>query len=154
MFALSSRATFMLFAAVSLIATLPARAAREIEPGLWQLTETGIENGQPAKPEVSTDCLSPEDARDPIKTILKDTEGQQCDTLNVKENGNTVVVIEHNLDVIKAGDYLVDIGPEGGDKGGNLVAAGTPEQVARVTESFTGQYLAKILKHSAKAHRA
>ena len=92
MFALSSRATFMLFAAVSLIATLPARAAREIEPGLWQLTETGIENGQPAKPEVSTDCLSPEDARNPIKTILKDTEGQQCDTLNVKENGNTVVV--------------------------------------------------------------
>ena len=70
----------------------PARAAHELDPGLWQLTETGSENGNPVKPEVSTDCLSPEDARDPVKTILKDTEGRQCDTLNVKENGNTAAV--------------------------------------------------------------
>ena len=67
-------------------------AAHELEPGQWQLTETGTEDGKPAKPEVTSDCLSPEDARDPVKTILKDTEGQQCEARNVKENGNTVVV--------------------------------------------------------------
>jgi excinuclease ABC subunit A len=61
------------------------------------------------------------------------------------EAGNTVLVIEHNLDVIKCADYLIDIGPEGGDKGGHVVATGTPEEVARVRESFTGHYLAKVL---------
>ena len=59
--------------------------------------------------------------------------------------GNTVLVIEHNLDVIKTADYLIDVGPEGGDGGGNLVACGTPEQVAAVPGSFTGQYLKKYL---------
>ena len=58
------------------------------------------------------------------------------------ENGNTVIVIEHNLEVIKTADWIVDLGPEGGIKGGRLVAEGTPEDVARVKESFTGQYLA------------
>jgi excinuclease ABC subunit A len=61
------------------------------------------------------------------------------------EAGNTVLVIEHNLDVIKCADYLIDIGPEGGDKGGHVVATGTPEEVAQVRESFTGHYLAKVL---------
>ncbi len=62
------------------------------------------------------------------------------------EKGNTVVVIEHNLDLIKTCDWIVDMGPEGGDKGGLLVAAGTPEDVAKVKGSYTGQYLKKILK--------
>ncbi len=62
------------------------------------------------------------------------------------ESGNTVVVIEHNLDVIKTADWLVDIGPEGGDGGGNLVATGTPEDVAKVPESHTGRYLDEMLK--------
>ena len=61
------------------------------------------------------------------------------------DSGNTVVVIEHNLDLIKTADYIIDLGPEGGDAGGRVVAAGTPEQVARVPESYTGQYLKKIL---------
>ena len=61
------------------------------------------------------------------------------------EAGNTVVVIEHNLDVIKIADYIVDLGPEGGDKGGFVVAAGTPEQIAQVPQSYTGQYLAPLL---------
>jgi excinuclease ABC subunit A len=61
------------------------------------------------------------------------------------EKGNTVVVIEHNLDMIKTADWIVDMGPEGGDKGGTLVAAGTPEDVAKVKSSYTGQYLKKIL---------
>ena len=59
--------------------------------------------------------------------------------------GNTVVVIEHNLDLIKTADYIIDLGPEGGDAGGEVVAAGTPEQVARVPQSYTGQYLKKML---------
>ncbi len=61
------------------------------------------------------------------------------------EGGNTVVVIEHNLDVIKTADYIIDLGPEGGDKGGEIVATGTPEEVAKVKESYTGQYLKKEL---------
>ncbi len=62
------------------------------------------------------------------------------------EGGNTVVVIEHNLDVIKTADYLIDIGPEGGDKGGQVIAKGTPEEVAKNPASYTGQYVAKYLQ--------
>ncbi len=61
------------------------------------------------------------------------------------EGGNTVLVIEHNLDVIKTADYLIDIGPEGGDKGGTIVAQGTPEEIARCEASYTGQYVKKYL---------
>ena len=61
------------------------------------------------------------------------------------DSGNTVVIIEHNLDVIKTADWLIDLGPEGGDRGGEIVACGTPEQVAKVTRSHTGQYLRKML---------
>ena len=60
--------------------------------------------------------------------------------------GNTVLVIEHNLDVIKVADHIIDLGPEGGSGGGTIVAAGTPEQIAACPESFTGQYLKKMLK--------
>ncbi len=61
------------------------------------------------------------------------------------ENGNTVLVIEHNLDVIKTADYIVDMGPEGGEGGGTVIAAGTPEEIAKCKKSYTGQFLAKIL---------
>ena len=61
------------------------------------------------------------------------------------DQGNTVIVIEHNLDVVKTADWLVDLGPEGGDGGGMVVATGTPEQVATVPESHTGRFLAGIL---------
>ncbi|MDD5912993.1 MAG: excinuclease ABC subunit UvrA, partial [Oscillospiraceae bacterium] len=62
------------------------------------------------------------------------------------DTGNTVLVIEHNLDVIKSADHLIDLGPEGGNSGGTVVAAGTPEEVAQVAESYTGQYLKKVLR--------
>ena len=62
------------------------------------------------------------------------------------EGGNTVVVIEHNLDVIKTADYIIDMGPEGGDNGGTVIASGTPEQVAKVEKSYTGKYLKKMLE--------
>ena len=61
------------------------------------------------------------------------------------EKGNTVIIIEHNLDVIKAADWIIDMGPEGGDGGGTVVATGTPEDVAKVPRSYTGQYLADTL---------
>ena len=61
------------------------------------------------------------------------------------EKGNTVVVIEHNLDVIKSADYIIDLGPEGGNAGGKIIAKGTPEEVAKVKKSYTGQFLKKIL---------
>ena len=64
----------------------------------------------------------------------------------LSEGGNTVVVIEHNLDVIKTADYIIDIGPEGGDKGGTVVAQGTPEEVAQSPVSYTGKYVKKYLK--------
>jgi excinuclease ABC subunit A len=63
----------------------------------------------------------------------------------LKNQGNTIVVIEHNLDVIKTADWIIDLGPEGGSDGGNIVAAGTPENVAKVSNSYTGQFLEKML---------
>ncbi|HHY78101.1 MAG TPA: excinuclease ABC subunit UvrA, partial [Clostridiales bacterium] len=64
------------------------------------------------------------------------------------EGGNTVIVIEHNLDVIKRADYIIDLGPEGGDRGGTIVAEGTPEEIARNPKSYTGQFLKKVLEKS------
>ena len=64
----------------------------------------------------------------------------------LSDNGNTVVVIEHNLDVIKTADYIIDLGPEGGDGGGTIVATGTPEEVAKNKKSYTGEFLKKVLK--------
>jgi excinuclease ABC subunit A len=62
------------------------------------------------------------------------------------DKGNTVMVIEHNMDLIKSADYIIDIGPEGGERGGQIVAKGTPEDIANNSKSFTGQYLKKVLK--------
>jgi excinuclease ABC subunit A len=73
----------------------------------------------------------------------------------LRDHGNTIVVIEHNVDVIKTADWIIDMGPEGGHRGGEVLAAGTPEAVAEVDASYTGQYLKRILKPSlpAKARR-
>ena len=75
---------------------------------------------------------------DDIKMLLKVID-------ELVKKGNTVAVIEHNLHVIKCADYIIDLGPEGGDKGGKLVACGTPEEVAKNKNSYTGQYLKKVL---------
>ena len=61
------------------------------------------------------------------------------------DTGNSMIVIEHNLDVIKSADHIIDLGPEGGDEGGRVVAEGTPEKVAKIKNSYTGQFLAKML---------
>ena len=73
-----------------------------------------------------------------IKKLLKSFE-------RLLERGHSLVVIEHNMDVIKCADYLIDLGPEGGEDGGNLIAAGTPEEVAACKESYTGEYLREKL---------
>jgi excinuclease ABC subunit A len=70
------------------------------------------------------------------------------------EQGNTVVVIEHNLDVIKTADRIIDLGPEGGEEGGRVLATGTPEEVAGVPESYTGQFLADLVEPEVKVRRA
>ena len=62
------------------------------------------------------------------------------------DQGNSVILIEHNLDVIKSSDYLIDLGPEGGDEGGRIVATGTPEEVSQVPGSYTGQFLRRYLQ--------
>ena len=63
------------------------------------------------------------------------------------DTGNSIIVIEHNLDLIKTCDYIIDLGPEGGDKGGNIVAVGTPEQIVKNEESYTGKFLKKYLEN-------
>jgi excinuclease ABC subunit A len=70
------------------------------------------------------------------------------------EGGNTVLVIEHNLDVIKTSDWVIDLGPEGGAAGGEIIATGTPEQVAQVAASYTGQFLAPLLRRDRDRRKA
>ncbi|MCY7313066.1 MAG: excinuclease ABC subunit UvrA, partial [Pseudoxanthomonas sp.] len=69
----------------------------------------------------------------------------------LRDDGNTIVVIEHNLDVIKTADWVVDLGPEGGHRGGQVLASGTPEQIAANPDSYTGQFLARLLPKSSAA---
>ena len=72
-----------------------------------------------------------------------------CDVLHrLRDEGNTIVVIEHNLDVIKTADWVIDLGPEGGEGGGEIIAAGTPEQIAGHPGSYTGQFLRPLLTPS------
>ena len=75
---------------------------------------------------------------DDIKHLMKVIE-------RLRDGGATVIIIEHNLDVIKVADYIIDLGPEGGDMGGTLVAQGTPEDIAKCEKSYTGRYLRKLL---------
>ncbi|NGO91167.1 MAG: excinuclease ABC subunit UvrA, partial [Halomonas sp.] len=71
----------------------------------------------------------------------------------LRDHGNTIVVIEHNLDVIKTADWLIDLGPEGGSGGGQIIAEGTPEQLAKQTVSHTGRFLAPLLERGSRATR-
>ena len=89
-----------------------------------------------------------------IYILDEPTTGLHTDDVNrliavlerIVDNGDTVIIIEHNLDVIKCADWIIDLGPEGGDGGGTIVAQGTPEDIIKVEESWTGQYLKKTLR--------
>jgi excinuclease ABC subunit A len=92
---------------------------------------------------------------EPTTGLHPDDIKKLIDVINrLVDGGNTVVVIEHNLDVIKCADYLIDLGPEGGDRGGNLVFSGTPEEIVKCRDSYTGQYLAKELQKEKYRHPA
>ena len=83
---------------------------------------------------------------EPTTGLHSDDVAKLIDVLQrLCNSGNTLLVIEHNLDVIKTADHIIDLGPEGGDKGGEVVAVGTPEEVAKCARSYTGQYLNRIM---------
>ena len=114
---------------------------------------TTLSGGEAQRVKLATE-LSKRATGRTIYILDEPTTGQHTDDVKkllevlqrLVDTGNTVLVIEHNLDVIKSADYLIDLGPEGGNGGGTVVAAGTPEEVAQVAESYTGQYLKKVLR--------
>ena len=134
-----------------------AQKLRTLEDvGLGYLTlgqpATTLSGGESQRLKLSAE-LSRKDTGNTLYLLDEPTTGLHFDDIKVLigvlqrlvDKGNTVVIIEHNLDILKSVDWLIDLGPEGGGAGGTIVAAGTPEQVAKVPESYTGQYLKKIL---------
>ena len=118
---------------------------------------TTLSGGEAQRIKLSKE-LSKRDTGQTIYILDEPTTGlhfhdvqQLLDVLNrLRDHGNTIVVIEHNLDIIKVADWIIDLGPEGGYKGGDIIATGTPEEVAKNKQSFTGHYLNKILFDAAK----
>jgi len=114
---------------------------------------TELSGGEAQRIKLATE-LSRRPTGKTIYVLDEPTTGLHFDDVNrlvqmldrLAENGNTVIVIEHNLDVIKCADYIIDLGPEGGDGGGTVIAQGTPEEICRCPASYTGKYLAKYLK--------
>src|SRR5207245_752636 len=131
------------------------RTLRDVVLGYLRLGQpaTQLSGGEAQRVKLSTE-LSRRDTGKTIYVLDEPTTGLHYFDVErlltvlhrLVEDGNTVVVIEHNLDVLKTADWLIDLGPDGGDRGGQLVAAGTPEQVARDPNSYTGQYLRPILE--------
>ena len=114
---------------------------------------TELSGGEAQRIKLATE-LSKRSTGKTIYVLDEPTTGLHFDDVNklvqilrkLSDTGNTVIVIEHNLDVIKTADWVIDLGPEGGDGGGTIIAEGTPEDVVKVKESYTGQYLKKYLK--------
>ena len=114
---------------------------------------TTLSGGEAQRVKLATE-LSRRPTGRTIYILDEPTTGLHADDVNkliqvlqkLVDSGNTVVVIEHNLDVIKTADYIIDLGPEGGDKGGEVVVCGTPEEVIQCERSYTGRYLKKMLK--------
>ncbi|MFO7723522.1 MAG: ATP-binding cassette domain-containing protein, partial [Bacteroidales bacterium] len=113
---------------------------------------TTLSGGEAQRVKLATE-LSRKDTGKTLYILDEPTTGLHFEDIRVLlevlnklvDHGNTVLVIEHNLDVIKVADYVIDLGPEGGDKGGDIIATGTPEEVAASTESYTGHFLRKTL---------
>lgn len=135
------------------------RAIQEVGLGYLKLGQpcTTLSGGESQRIKLSGE-LAKKDTGKTLYILDEPTTGlhfedvrQLLEVINkLVERGNTMIVIEHNLDVIKVGDHIIDVGPEGGAGGGRIIATGTPEEVAEVKESYTGQYLKEIL-HSNKA---
>ena len=121
---------------------------------------TELSGGEAQRIKLATE-LSKRSTGKTIYVLDEPTTGLHFEDVNklvkilrqLSEGGNTVVVIEHNLDVIKCADYIIDLGPEGGDGGGRVIAKGKPEEIVKVQESYTGEYLAPYLKTAAKGQQ-
>ena len=115
-------------------------------------SSTTLSGGEAQRIKLATE-LSKRSTGQTLYILDEPTTGLHMDDVNklvqilhrLTDQNNTLVVIEHNLDVIKSADYIVDLGKDGGDAGGNLVACGTPEEIAKCEESYTGEFLRKIL---------
>jgi len=114
---------------------------------------TTLSGGEAQRVKISSELYRPHLEKtiylldEPTVGLHYDDVANLLDVLNkLVDHGNTVVLIEHNMDIIKSSDYLIDIGPEGGEAGGKIVAKGTPEDVANNKNSFTGKYLKKVLR--------
>ncbi|MCJ7500896.1 excinuclease ABC subunit UvrA [bacterium] len=146
--------TAELFAEVPTIAR-KLRTLQEVGMGYIQLGQaaTTLSGGEAQRVKLSRE-LSKRDTGSTLYILDEPTTGLHFDDVvkllgvlnNLVEKGNTVIVIEHNMEVIKSADHIIDLGPEGGDDGGELVASGTPEEVAKVKGSYTGKFLKEILK--------
>jgi excinuclease ABC subunit A len=145
--------------AAELFAEVPAiarklRTLQDVGMGYIQLGQpaTTLSGGEAQRVKLSRE-LSKRDTGRTLYILDEPTTGLHFDDVvkllavlnNLVDRGNTVIVIEHNLEVIKSADHIIDLGPEGGDDGGRLVAAGTPEEVAKIKGSYTGKFLKEIL---------
>ena len=129
---------------------------REVGLGYVKLgqSSTTLSGGEAQRAKLATE-LSKRSTGKTIYILDEPTTGLHvADVHRLVDAGNTVVVIEHNLDVIKVADYILDLGPEGGDGGGRLVASGTPEEVAQCEKSYTGRYLGPVLAKTKAAMQA
>jgi excinuclease ABC subunit A len=143
-----------LFAEVPTIAR-KLRTLQDVGMGYIQLGQpaTTLSGGEAQRVKLSRE-LSKRDTGSTLYILDEPTTGLHFDDIvkllvvlnNLVDKGNTVIVIEHNLEVIKSADHIIDLGPEGGDDGGKLLAAGTPEEIAKVKGSYTGRFLKEILK--------
>jgi len=154
--------------ASDILSTIPGvserlRALREVGLGYLRLGQPAqtLSGGEAQRVKLARELARKSSGRslyildEPTTGLHFDDVRQLMELLHrLTDAGNTVVIIEHNLDVIMSADYVIDLGPGGGDKGGGVVATGTPEDIAGTLESFTGQYLARILAKERRSGRA
>jgi excinuclease ABC subunit A len=160
--ALTAEQALELFANVPAVANI-CRTLVEVGLGYIQLgqSSTTLSGGEAQRVKLARELARRSTGRT-LYLLDEPTTGLHFDDIkkllgvlrSLTEKGNTIIVIEHNLDVIKTADWIVDLGPEGGDEGGRIVAEGTPEAVASVRGSFTGQFLKRALGHAPRRARA
>lgn len=135
------------------------RTLQEVGLGYIHLGQpaTTMSGGEAQRVKLATELMR-RDTGDTLYILDEPTTGLHSEDIRkllvilqkLVDQGNTVVVIEHNLDVVKVADYIIDLGPEGGDKGGEVVAFGTPEEICKVKRSYTGQYLKPVIERTRK----
>jgi excinuclease ABC subunit A len=160
--ALTAEQALELFANIPSVATI-CRTLVDVGLGYIQLgqSSTTLSGGEAQRVKLAKELARRSTGRT-LYLLDEPTTGLHFDDIrkllgvlrSLTERGNTIVVIEHNLDVIRSADWILDLGPEGGDAGGRIVAQGTPEQVAGVRASYTGQFLRRALASEQRRARA